>query len=98
MKTSASTPRTSRKTTTTTLKASAAEKQEKPKKARAPRSTTTRRKTAPATATAELARVRMPTVDELNHRAYEIYLRRNGHGDALSDWLQAERELMSQAG
>lgn len=40
----------------------------------------------------------MPTVEDLNRRAYEIYLSRNGHGDALSDWLQAERELSANIG
>jgi hypothetical protein len=31
---------------------------------------------------------------EVQRRAYEIYLGRNGApGDAVSDWLQAEREL-----
>jgi len=35
-----------------------------------------------------------PTYDEIARRAYEISLARNGGpGDALSDWLQAEREL-----
>lgn len=90
MKTSPTTPRTSRKTTTAALKAPASEK-----KARAPRATTSRRK-APATAqTPEPApSPAMPTIEDLNRRAYEIYLGRNGQGDALSDWLQAERELM----
>jgi hypothetical protein len=37
-----------------------------------------------------------PTYDEIARRAYEISLARNGGpGDALSDWLQAERELAS---
>jgi hypothetical protein len=37
-----------------------------------------------------------PTYDEIARRAYEISLERNGGpGDALSDWLQAERELAS---
>jgi hypothetical protein len=31
---------------------------------------------------------------EIERRAYEIYVSRGcGQGDALSDWLQAEREL-----
>ncbi len=31
---------------------------------------------------------------EIRARANEIYLARgNGHGDALSDWLQAEKEI-----
>lgn len=32
--------------------------------------------------------------DKIYHRAYEIYLQRgNELGDALTDWLQAEREV-----
>jgi hypothetical protein len=38
------------------------------------------------------------SVEEVRFRAYEIYLRRNGQGDELSDWLQAERELLSHQG
>jgi hypothetical protein len=35
-----------------------------------------------------------PTADAIARRAYEIHLGRGGQGgDALSDWLQAEREL-----
>lgn len=34
------------------------------------------------------------TRELIQARAYEIYLARNGgEGDALSDWLQAEREI-----
>lgn len=92
MKTSSSTPRTSRKTPTAALNTP-----DTVKKARAPRATTTRRKVAtPAGATAESAPQLAPTIEDLNRRAYEIYLGRNGHGDALSDWLQAEQELMAR--
>jgi hypothetical protein len=37
--------------------------------------------------------------EALASRAYELFLARGGqHGDALADWLQAERELLqSQA-
>ncbi len=39
----------------------------------------------------------MPTEEQIRARAYEIYLRRNnGPGDALSDWIQAERELAEE--
>jgi outer membrane protein TolC len=35
-----------------------------------------------------------PTQEDIARRAYEISQQRQGHGgDALSDWLQAEREL-----
>lgn len=36
---------------------------------------------------------------EIRKRAYALYLTRKGaYGDALEDWLQAERELRGQAG
>ena len=39
-----------------------------------------------------------PTQEEIRRRAYEIYLERNGlPGDALDDWLRAERELQKIA-
>jgi hypothetical protein len=39
-----------------------------------------------------------PSHDEIRHRAYEIYLERDGHsGDELDDWLRAERELQKVA-
>lgn len=38
---------------------------------------------------------RAPTDDEIQLRAYRIYLDRDGrHGYDLDDWLQAERELI----
>ena len=81
MKTSTTTPRTSRKAlSTTAAKATPAEKKVAAPRARRPSS----KKTA-------------APVDAVRVRAYEIYLRRNGHGDELSDWLQAERELMAVA-
>ena len=34
------------------------------------------------------------TYEQISTRAYEIYLKRGfGPGDALSDWLEAERQL-----
>lgn len=39
-----------------------------------------------------------PTHEQIALRAYEIYLRRgNRGGDATSDWLEAERELLIAA-
>jgi hypothetical protein len=39
----------------------------------------------------------LPTREQIEQRAFEIYIRRNGGpGDAASDWLQAERELGAQ--
>lgn len=38
-----------------------------------------------------------PAKDEVQFRAYQIYLSRNRQpGHALDDWLQAERELLSR--
>lgn len=35
-----------------------------------------------------------PSDEQIRARAYEIFLARNGGpGDALADWVQAEREL-----
>ena len=31
--------------------------------------------------------------EEIQKRAYEIFLARDEEGDALSDWLQAEQEI-----
>lgn len=40
--------------------------------------------------------VKVPTVEEIELRAYEIYLKRgDGDGVALEDWLAAERELLA---
>lgn len=40
----------------------------------------------------------VPSHEEIGRRAYEIYLERNGRpGDALDDWLRAERELQKLA-
>lgn len=39
-----------------------------------------------------------PTQEEITLRAYEIYLERGGSpGDALGDWVQAERELLEKS-
>lgn len=39
-----------------------------------------------------------PTHEEIALRAYEIYLERGGApGDALEDWIRAERELMEKS-
>jgi hypothetical protein len=40
-----------------------------------------------------------PSRDEIALRAYEIYLERNGApGNALEDWVRAERELLGEKG
>ncbi len=91
MKTSTNTPRTPRKTT------SAAKTTPAEKKLTAPRVRRATKK-APAPADAGGAQRSSPSTDDVRVRAYQIYLGRNGHGDALSDWLQAEQELVTQAG
>ena len=43
------------------------------------------------------ARRPAPAAEQIQARAYEIYLARGGcDGDAHSDWLQAEQELRSR--
>src|SRR4051812_40005905 len=38
----------------------------------------------------------LPTREQIEQRAYEIYLKRGGeHGSDLTDWLVAEQELMA---
>jgi hypothetical protein len=40
--------------------------------------------------------IKVPTFEEIELRAYEIYLKRgDGDGIALEDWLAAERELLA---
>ncbi len=42
---------------------------------------------------------REPTTEDIQARAYKIFLSRNGApGDPESDWLQAERELREEYG
>ncbi len=39
-----------------------------------------------------------PTLEQIQARAYEIYLERGGApGNQIDDWLRAERELASDA-
>lgn len=52
------------------------------------------RKSAPKARKA--ASVVRPDDDIIRVRAYEIYLQRGHHGDAMEDWLRAERELTGQ--
>jgi hypothetical protein len=40
-----------------------------------------------------------PTREEIELRAYQIYVERGGaHGQDVDDWLQAERELVEKHG
>ena len=37
-----------------------------------------------------------PTLEQIQNRAYEIYLeRRGGPGNPIQDWLRAEQELLA---
>jgi hypothetical protein len=58
--------------------------------------TPTKRVTRPRGATQP---AQWPTEHEIRLRAYLIYERRGGtHGQALTDWLQAEQELLAEYG
>jgi hypothetical protein len=40
--------------------------------------------------------IKLPTLDEIELRAYEIYLKRgDADGIAMEDWLAAEKELLA---
>lgn len=94
MKTSTTSPLKPRKTpSTTAAKATPAEKKVAAPRAR--RSAPKSKKAAPAKTETPVRP--LPSVEDVRFRAYEIYLQRNSHsyGDALSDWLQAERELLA---
>jgi hypothetical protein len=42
---------------------------------------------------------RLPTTEEIQLRAYEIYLERRGApGNELDDWVQAEQQLLQKRG
>ena len=61
--------------------------------------TTTKRTTTRAAKTAAAKSVAMTPVvpyteAQIRERAYFIHLERRGSGDPVSDWLQAERELL----
>lgn len=60
--------------------------------------TTGMQERTPPPANQEVEPIR-PTIteDAIRQRAYEIYSRRDGTpGDEVSDWLQAERELLGE--
>jgi len=45
----------------------------------------------------ERAKQHLPTHQEIEQRAHEIYLRRGGdHGQDVDDWLKAEAELRNE--
>jgi hypothetical protein len=47
-----------------------------------------------AAAPRKRATKQVPTIDQVQQRAYEIYLERGcAPGDPMADWIQAEREL-----
>lgn len=48
--------------------------------------------------TKERSTQKEPTIEEIRRRAYEIFIgRADAPGDAVQDWLQAERELLSKS-
>jgi hypothetical protein len=54
--------------------------------------------TAADRAAKEPTRPAIVTVDHVAHRAYDLYLARGcEHGNDVSDWLRAERELKSRS-
>ena len=51
---------------------------------------------APSAARKPRAEKSAPTLEQIQARAYEIYLERRGApGNQIEDWLRAERELAS---
>jgi hypothetical protein len=41
---------------------------------------------------------RQPSVEEITHRAYGLYLERGGeHGSDVQDWVRAEKELSDES-
>jgi hypothetical protein len=53
---------------------------------------------APTKSTVDLNAGKVPTSEEIQSRAYQIYMERGGaDGSDLEDWLQAERELQQSA-
>ncbi|HTW21966.1 MAG TPA: DUF2934 domain-containing protein [Candidatus Baltobacteraceae bacterium] len=45
----------------------------------------------------ERAKQHLPTHEEIEQRAHEIYMRRGGgHGQEMDDWLKAETELRNE--
>jgi len=51
---------------------------------------------SPSTKTAKPKRPKAPTHDDIQRRAYEIS-QSTGNGDAVGNWLTAERELIEVA-
>jgi hypothetical protein len=52
---------------------------------------------SPAPSKARTSRSASPSAEQIQMRAYEIYLERHGApGNALGDWIQAERELLAK--
>jgi hypothetical protein len=64
-----------------------------------PPTTTPQAVPTPRTCTAAKSAPLTPSDEEIRRRAYEIFLARNGGpGDALDDWIRAERELRAETG
>jgi hypothetical protein len=81
-----------RKPTARTTKKTGTAKKATTKSSSTSRSTTTRK----SAVTKQRTKI-IPTEEQIRARAFEIYLTRNGGpGDAHTDWMQAERELIAQ--
>ena len=83
-----------RKTRSTTRRRPSAEMVSEPEREQSAPAVTTRKKRKPAPN--EL--VTMTPTEHVRVRAYYLSLERNGSaGDAIADWLRAERELTTSA-
>jgi hypothetical protein len=52
---------------------------------------------SPAPRKARTSKSATPSAEQIQMRAYEIFLERDGApGNALEDWIQAERELLAK--
>jgi len=61
----------------------------------ATKKTTTRKAVTGRKTITKSRTITMPTEEQIRARAYEIYMQRNeGPGNAYSDWVQAEQELL----
>ena len=89
-------PRTSRTRRSTTAARTAAPGERKVA-SRVRRSTRAKASTSPAVEDDAAGAAGPIDVEAIRVRAYEIFLSRgNAEGDALSDWLRAERELLGR--
>jgi hypothetical protein len=83
------------KTTKKTASKKPAAKKTTTKKTTATKATTTKKATSRGVTKSRTAV--LPTHEQVQQRAFEIFLRRNGApGDPQADWYQAEQELTAE--